>query len=309
MKKRSKILAGLLSEVIVLTCIWPGSTVMAQGVDRARSVNMKNRWIVSSLVSGAVALLILGGHAKQQKAEAVNVNAESAGSEATKAVTGQEEHKTYQLAAGAHIDVSEISGPVSVEAVDGSVAEVSIYRTARNPDDLAYRKVFVEQTSSGLTIRQKPVSGEPSSVDLLNRVVLKVPRQVSVSGRSISGDFNISGISGAIDLNGISGSVDVRHFNGALTVSGVSGNVRLAVDHINAAGLRVSGVSRNVYLRLASDLNAELSISGTTGGVSNKIEGLAFDGGGASNYSARLGSGGARILVSSVTGTVVIQRI
>lgn len=269
---------------------------------------MKDRSIVSALVTGAVALLILGGHTKQQKAEAVNVNVRS-GNEATKAVAGQEEHQTYQLAAGAHIDVSQISGPVSVKAVDGSVAEVSIYRTAKNSDDLAYRKVFVEQTSSGLTIRQKPVSGEPSSVDLLNRVVLKVPRQVSVIGRSISGDFNISGISGAIDLNGISGSVDVRHFNGALTVSGVSGNVRVAVARINDAGLRVNGVSGNVYLGLASDLNAELRVGNTTAGVSSKIQGLALVSVGPSNYSARLGSGGPRIEVSGVTGSIVLQRI
>ena len=64
---------------------------------------------------------------------------------------------------------------------------------------LVYRKVFVEQTSSGLTIRQK---NETNAVDLLNRVALKLPRQVSVSAKSISGDFNISGIDGAVDLNG-----------------------------------------------------------------------------------------------------------
>jgi DUF4097 and DUF4098 domain-containing protein YvlB len=278
-------------------------------VNRARSVNMKDRSIVSSLVSGAVALLILGGHAKQQKAEAVNVNAGSAGSEATKAVTGQDEHQTYQLAAGAHVDVSNISGPVSVEATDGSSAEVHIYRTAKNSDDLAYRKVFVEQTSSGLTIRQKTGSSEPSKIDLLNRVVLKLPRQVSVSGKNISGDFNISGGGGAVDLNAISGSVKAMHLNGALTVSGVSGDVRLAVARVDSAGLRVSNVSGDVYLRLASDLNADLSISNTTGAVSNKIAGLALKGVGPSNYSARLGSGGPRIVVSNVTGAVVLQPI
>lgn len=270
---------------------------------------MKNRWMVSSLVSGAVALLILGGHAKQQKAEAVDVNAGPAGNEWTKVMADQEEHKTYQLAAGAHVDVSNISGPVSIEATDGSSAEVHIYRTARNSEDLAWRKVFVEQTSSGLTIRQKPGSGEPDSVDLLNRVVLKLPRQVSVSGKSISGDFNISGVTGAVDLNGISGSVDAKHLNGVLTVSGVSGNVRVAVARINDAGLRVSGVSRNVYLGLASDLNAELSVGNTTAGVSNKIQGLALVSVGPSNYSARLGSGGPQIVVSNVTGTIVLQRI
>jgi hypothetical protein len=97
--------------------------------------------------------------------------------------------------------------------------------------------------------------------------------------------------------------------NGALTVSGASGNVRLAVARINDAGLRVSNVSGSVYLRLASDLNAELSITNTTGAVSNKIAGLALESLGASNYSARLGSGGPRIVLSNVTGAVVLQRI
>lgn len=270
---------------------------------------MKNRSIVSSLVSGAVALLILGGYAKQQRAEAVNVNAGSAGNEATKAVTGQEEHQTYQLAAGAHVDVSNISGPVSVEATDGSAAEVYIYRTAKNREDLAHRRVVVEQTSSGLTISQKTDSSEPSQINLLNRVVIKLPRQVSVSARNISGDFNISGISGAVDLTAISGSVQAMQLNGALTVSGASGNVRLAVARINDAGLRVSNVSGNVYLRVASELNAELSINNTTGVVSNKIAGLALESLGASNYSARLGLGGPRIVLSNVTGAVVLQRI
>lgn len=270
---------------------------------------MKDRSIVSALVTGAVALLILGGHTKQQKAEAVDVNAEPAGNEWTKVMADQEEHKTYQLTAGAHIDVSNISGPVSVEGTDGATAVVSFYRTAPNPADLAYRKVFVEQTSSGLTIQQKNDGTEHSSIDLLNRVVLKLPRQVSVTAKSISGHFNISGIGGAVDLNGISGSVEAKHLNGAFTVSGASGNVRVAVERINNAGLRVSNVSGSIYLRLASDLNAELSISNTSGGVSNKIQGLALVGVGPSHYSARLGLGGPRIVVSNVTGAVVLQRI
>jgi hypothetical protein len=270
---------------------------------------MKDRWTVSSLVSGVIALLILGGYATQQSAKAVTVDARSAGNEWIKAITGEEEqHRPYQLAAGAHIDVSNISGPVSVEATDGSTAEVSIYRSAPNRDDLAFRKVSVDQTPRGLAIRQKDDGTERSSINLLNRVVLKVPRQISVSGKSISGDFNISGVDGAVDLNGISGSVLAKQLNGALTVSGVSGNVRVPVARLNAAGLRVSGVSGNVYLGLASDLNAELSVGNTTAGVSNKIQGLALLGG-SSNYSARLGSGGPRIEVSGVTGYIVLQRI
>ncbi len=259
---------------------------------------MKDRVIVSSLMSGAVALLILGSYTKQQTVEAV---------------TQQEEHQTYKLAAGAHVDVSNISGPVSIEPTNGPSAEVHIYRTAPNPDDLVYRKVFVEQTSSGLTIRQKDESSEPSQIDLLNRVFLKLPRQVSVSGNNIGGAFKISGsgIDGAIDLDRISGSVEVMNLNGALTVSGVSGNVRVAVARINDAGVRVTNVSGSIYLRLASDLNAELSVGNTSGGVRNQIQGLALAlvSTGPSTYSGRLGAGGPRIVVSNVTGAIVLQGI
>jgi hypothetical protein len=101
---------------------------------------MKKRPIISSLVCGAVALLLLGSHAKQQEPRAVNVNAAS-GNEATEAVTVQEEeHSTYRPTAGAHINVSHISGPVSVEATDGSTAKVSIHRTAPNQWPGQYRR-------------------------------------------------------------------------------------------------------------------------------------------------------------------------
>ena len=162
-----------------------------------------------------------------------------------------------------------------------------------------------------MTITQKNDGTERSAIDLLNRVVLKLPRQVSVTGKSISGAFNVSGITGAVDLNGISGSVEAKQLNGALTVSGVSGNVRVAVTRIDDTGLRVSGVSRNVYLGLASNLNADLRVGNTTAGVTNEIQGLvlAIVSDGPSNYSARLGSGGPRIEVSNVTGKIVLQRI
>jgi hypothetical protein len=52
-----------------------------------------------------------------------------------------------------------------------------------------------------------------------------------------------------------------------------------------------------------------LSINNTIGAVSNRIAGLALDKVGAANYSAKLGSGGPRIVVSNVTGAVVLQRI
>lgn len=250
---------------------------------------MKYRLILTSLTIGCVAILTLSTYLTQQKSQAFVA---PAGPTTSEAVSSEEKHQTYQLAPGARVDVSFISGPVSVEATAaGQTAEVHIYRSAPNSADLAYRKVLVEQTSAGLTIRQKTGGTEPSKVNLLNRVVLRLPRNVSLSAKSIGGGFSVNGIGGTVELNS------------------VSGDVRLSASSLTDAGIRVSDVSGKVYLQLASGLNAELSISNTTGGVSNKVSGLVLDQVDSSSYLARLGAGGPRIVVTNITGEVVIERL
>jgi len=93
-------------------------------------------------------------------------------------------------------------------------------------------------------------------------------------------------------------SVSAKSISGDFTISG-----------IDDAGLRVNSVSGNVYLRLPNDLNAEFSISNTSGAVSSKIEGLTIDKVSVTNYFGHISSGGPRIVVSNVSGAVVLQRI
>ena len=53
-------------------------------------------------------------------------------------------HQSYQLASAAKVEVRGINGTVDIETGAGSTAEVNVVRSARNRDDLEYRKVIVE---------------------------------------------------------------------------------------------------------------------------------------------------------------------
>lgn len=264
---------------------------------------MKYRLLMALLTAGAAALLFQNAYVKRQQA------AGRAAAAASPALSKEETHQTYQLPAGARVEVSSISGPVSVEATDGQSAEVHVYRSAPNNADLAYRKVLVEQNAAGLSISQRPSGGEPSRVNLLNRVVLKLPRNASLSARGISGGVTVSGLGGSVELSGVSGSVEATRLLGPVRISGASGDVRLTAARVADGGVHISDVSGEVYLQLSDGLDADLSISNTTGGVSNKVAGLALNRVESSQYRARLGAGGPQIVVTNVTGSVVIRGI
>src|ERR1051325_207021 len=108
--------------------------------------------------------------------------------------------RSYQLVPGASVDVSSISGTVAIETSDTNIAEVRVVRTARTRAELAYRKVIVAQQASGLVVRGESEREDtvPRGVEIRYRVVIKIPRQVSLSVNNISGAATIGNIDGPV---------------------------------------------------------------------------------------------------------------
>ena len=132
---------------------------------------------------------------------------------------------SYQLVPGASVDVSAISGSVTIETSDTSMAEVHVVRTARSRADLAYRKVIIEQQASGLVVRGESEREDavPRGVEVRHRVLVKIPRQVSLSVNNISGAATIGNIDGPVRVENISGAAQLADVSGPLIVNGVSG--------------------------------------------------------------------------------------
>lgn len=214
-------------------------------------------------------------------------------------------HQTFNLTHGNRIEVSRISGPVEVEGTDGDVAEVHIIRSAKIKTDLAWRKLRIEQTPTGLVIEPEDEALRPRAVRVNHYVLLKLPRQSSFTSVGVSGSISIAAIDGTVRVSGCSGSVIMKETNGPTDISGVSGSVILNVTRLSEPGLHVSGISGTVELRVSDELDAELSITDFSGRVFIDIpqqEPRPF------GYQYRLGRGGPRISVSGVSGNVVLRR-
>jgi DUF4097 and DUF4098 domain-containing protein YvlB len=237
----------------------------------------------------------------------------------------EEINRSFTLSPGAHVNISNVSGPVEIRTSEGNTAEVHIVRMARNREDFQLRKFVIEQTPTGLVVRgDNERQGRASrGLQINEQVVLELPRQIELTISSISGPITSGGITGplqassisgpltigsvgdAVKLSSISGPVRVGLVTGHLSASSVSGSLSATVDRLDGRGIQLMSISGPVELRFQDKLNADLDVTNVSGKVYVDVPNAAFEGASdSSNRKARIGSGGSPISISSVSGNV-----
>ena len=218
--------------------------------------------------------------------------------------------QSYQLSPGAKVEVRGINGAVDIETGAGSTAEVNVVRSARNRDDLEFRKVIVEHTPTSLIIRSE---NERERVgrnrDVRQRVTLMLPRAVDLGVSGVNGKVGVGEIDGPVRLSGINGRVDVAQAMGYSEISGINGRVKVNISQLGTRGIHVSGVNGGVELSFAEDLNADLDVTGINGSVNTDVANVTVFGKlDRQNFHAKIGAGGSPIKVNGINGHVKLSR-
>ncbi|MFL6209728.1 MAG: HEAT repeat domain-containing protein [Pyrinomonadaceae bacterium] len=219
--------------------------------------------------------------------------------------TEREELKqTYSLSAGARVELSNIDGPVRIEPTDGS-AEVRILSYAWGE---TARKLAVESTGNSLTIRG-PEANARDYDDTRHSVTLKLPRRVELTVNNARDTVHVGDFDGPVRLNGVSGGVSIAQAAGSADISRVSGSVVVNMARVGSAGIRVQDVSGTVSVRFLEDLNADLQTANIKGKVYVEVPNVAVQGEMKNaDFRAKIGTGGAALTISDVTGTVRLAR-
>jgi hypothetical protein len=255
----------------------------------------------------------------------------------------EEINRTYQLAPGAHVEVSSIRGSVEITNGNSATAEVQIIRSARTRADLEYHKIEVEQTGNNLVVRgiQEPEQRQERNIQVDHHVILKLPRSIdlqvtSVSGalkagdvdgqtivKSISGSVNIGNVGGKLQVasvsgnltvgnvgadarvNSISGNLGLGQVNGSLEVSSISGGVKTTLVSLSAQGIHIRSVSGSIEIGFKSAINADFNAESISGQVYLEVPNVVRESDErSSNVRARIGAGGTPISITSVSGNI-----
>jgi len=225
----------------------------------------------------------------------------------------EEIRKTYELTAGARVEVSGINGWVKIETSDRKTADVYIERTGESQEALNRRKITIDSSATGLTIR-----GEKGDGSFLSRVLgsnptehvtLRLPKQISLVTNGVNGAVTSGAIDGSLEMNGVNGNVEVAQASGAAEINGINGNVTVGLTTIGKDGVKFSGVNGNIELRFSENVNASLETHGMNGQVTSDLQNVVVNKSSYGNYSAQIGSGGSSISANGINGNIRLRRM
>ena len=221
--------------------------------------------------------------------------------------------KSYELAAGAKVEVQGINGTLKIETSDTRTAEIYIERTAKSPEAMQRRKIVIENTPNSLRIR-----GEKGDVGFISRmfgssphenVTLKLPRQISLVTEGVNGSVTVGEIDGPVEVHGVNGKVDIAQATGSAEFHGINGNITVALTRLEKEAVSLNGVNGNIELRLAEGVNVEVEAHGMNGRVSSDLAGFVLDEQRHGNYRARVGDGGNSISANGINGNIRLIRL
>lgn len=267
------------------------------------------------LVVVLIAIASVAGLVRSHTKNGGSLKSWSLGSNGQNPTAGQareEIRKSYELSPGARVDVSGINGAVKIETSDSKTADVYIERTGDSQEALNRRKIVIESTPSGLTIRGEKGDGSflarifgssPSE-----RVTLRLPKQVSLVTRGVNGSVVVGEIEGPVDVHGINGKVQIEQASGSAEFSGINGNISVGLKKLDKS-MEISGINGNIELRLGEGVNADLETHGMNGNVSSNMPNVVVDKSKHGRYSAQIGQGGTSISAHGINGNIRLSAL
>jgi hypothetical protein len=170
-----------------------------------------------------------------------------------------------------------------------------------------HTKVEVGVVGAGAVI--SGISGD-TTVQGVNGDTTLVGLTGPVRANTVAGNVEAQSVSGSLRINTVSGDLTVVEGSGSdVRADSVSGNMVLDLDPSAGADVRLTTVSGEIAIRIPEPGDAEVDANTTSGHVSCAFDELHVTGQwGAKRITGRIGSGGARLKATTVSGAIALLR-
>ena len=241
--------------------------------------------------------------------------------------SAQDFQRSYNLGAGAEVEIANVSGDIELKGYDGSALVVNAYKQGRDRDQV---EVEDNSTPGGVSLRAKYPNN--CNCDASVKCEVRVPRSSNLNfdristasgnlraegfgGRlhisTASGNVSVSGVGGEIRASSASGTVRVSEATGSVNASTASGDVEVELTRIEGGDMRFSSASGDVRVRLPASIDAKVSMSSASGDIETNfpIEVRTEPNGRSKRAEGQLGNGSRSLKLSTASGNVSLKSI
>jgi len=207
-------------------------------------------------------------------------------------------NRTVDAAKDGHVEVSNISGEITIEGWNQSKVEV----TGTIGRDV--KELIVERDGDEVLIKVKLPNRSSSASDADLRI--KIPAGSSINVGTVSADIDVSDVNGEQSLHTVSGNVTTESRGEDVSAESVSGDVEVSGDNSDSE-VEANTVSGDVMIRRVSGEVVGESVSGSV-----EVEGGSFDRAdlntvnGEVNFEGELRNDG-RLSIETVNGSVDVE--
>lgn len=231
----------------------------------------------------------------------------------------EEFKQTYPLSATGRVSLENINGSVRISVWDRNEVLVSAVKKAYRRERLDEATIQVRATEDTIRIRTEyPSRSQTFTSDERGRInnpatvdyTLTVPRQARLEAiELINGELQIDGAEGDVRASSINGPVKARGLKGEARLSTINGPLEATFIQLNEAKpLTLNSVNGSVLLVIPSNANGVVRASTVHGAIKNDF-GLSVRRGQyvGNDLHGQLGTGGPRIRLSNVNGSITIK--
>lgn len=222
----------------------------------------------------------------------------------------------FEIDAGGRLSVENINGDITITGGSGNTIQVIATKKAGNQDYLDGMEIKVSASSDRVSIRtEHPKSSSrwfgmgDSSGSVTYEII--APASLQLDGiETVNGEIEIAGISGDVSADTTNGDINISGLAGSLEADTVNGTID-ATFVVLGGNQRVNAetVNGRVSLRLPANASARVDAGTVNGGIDADDFGLSVDKGFLGrDCEGEIGSGDARINVSTVNGSIRIRK-
>ena len=245
---------------------------------------------------------------------------ETSGSDFTQKPKGDELtemfSQVYPLSATGRVSITNINGDVHINVWDQGSVKVDAVKRAYSQQRLSDVTIDVTNTADSVQIKTKypeeRFNGRNNGDSWASvEYTLTVPRRAKLDGAElVNGSLDVEGVQGDVRASLVNGTVKASGLGGEVKLSTVNGGIEANVAALETAkGVQLTSVNGSIVLIVPSGASADVKANTVHGGITNdfglKVEDGEFVG---HSMSGQIGSGGIRIRLNNVNGSISVKR-
>ncbi|HXT61684.1 MAG TPA: DUF4097 family beta strand repeat-containing protein [Pyrinomonadaceae bacterium] len=225
--------------------------------------------------------------------------------------------QTYPISPNGRVNIANINGDVHVNVWDQNSVKVDAVKRAYSQQRLT--EVTIDVQSAPDSVQIKTQYPEDRTYNGRNRedswasveYTLTMPRRARLDGAElVNGSLDIEGVEGDVRASLVNGTVKAAGLGGDVKLNTVNGGIEANVATLGTAkSVQLNSVNGPIVLMVPSGASADVKATTVHGGITNDF-GLPVEDGQyvGHSMSGQIGSGGARIRLNNVNGSIAVKR-